>query len=179
MFKKKAQVWVETVVYTLIAFLMISLVLFYVKPQIEKTRDKTAIEQSLDVLKNLDLEILGMNYGDKRTKEIVIKQGKLILNGLEDTISFEIPSKYQFSELNRIISDGGISIITLKTADAYNIKLYKNYTLESTKYNLTVNGVESIRTLNPGSTAYSIQLENQGLQERGTPNERIILDITT
>jgi hypothetical protein len=179
MFKKKAQVWVETVVYTLIAFLMISLVLFYVKPQIEKTRDKTAIEQSLEVLKNVDLEILGMNYGDKRTKEITIKQGKLILNGLEDTISFEIPSKYQFSELNKVIIDGGINIITLKTAEAYNVKLYKNYTSESTKYNITLNNVDSIRTLNPASTAYSIQLENKGLQNKGTTDERIILDITT
>jgi len=178
MIKKKAQVWVETVVYTLIAFLMISLVLFYVKPQIEKTRDKTVIEQSLEIIKSLDLEILGMNYGDKRTKEIVIKQGKLILNGLDDTLSFEIPSKYQFSELDRVIIDGGIDIITTKTSDAYNVKLYKNYTADSTKYNLTVMGRDEIRTLNPASTAYEIQFENQGLQNQGTTNERIIISIT-
>jgi hypothetical protein len=176
---KKAQVWVETVVYTLIAFLMISLVLFYVKPQIEKTRDKAVIEQSLDIMKSLDLEILGMNYGDKRTKEIKIKQGKLIINGIEDTISFEIPSKFQFSELDKKITDGGIEITTVKTADAYNVKLFKNYSAGSNKYNLTIYDKEELRTLNPAGTLHEIQLENKGLQNRGTTNERIRIDIST
>ena len=43
----KAQIWIETVIYTLIAFVILGAVLGFAKPKIEELQDKSIIEQSL------------------------------------------------------------------------------------------------------------------------------------
>ena len=53
----RGQVWVETVTYTLIALVLIGLVLSFTKPKIEELQDRTLIEQSIQVLKELDVAI--------------------------------------------------------------------------------------------------------------------------
>jgi len=58
--QKRGQVWVETVIYTLIAFVMIGLVLAYAKPKIEELQDKALIEQSIEMMKDIDSTILRM-----------------------------------------------------------------------------------------------------------------------
>src|SRR3989344_7977654 len=50
----KGQIWVETVVYTLIAFTLIGLVLAFIKPKIEEIQDKGIVEQSVSVLQDMD-----------------------------------------------------------------------------------------------------------------------------
>ena len=50
---KRGQIWVETMVYTLIAFALIGLVLAFVKPKIQETQDKAIIEQSVNILKDI------------------------------------------------------------------------------------------------------------------------------
>ena len=49
--KKNGQVWVETVIYTLIAFSLIAAVLAFVKPKIDELQDKAIIEQSIGMIK--------------------------------------------------------------------------------------------------------------------------------
>ena len=56
--KKKAQVWIETVTYTMIALVMIGLVLAFAKPKIEELQDKTIIEQSIKILNEFNSIIL-------------------------------------------------------------------------------------------------------------------------
>ena len=48
--RKKGQIWVETVIYTLIAFAMIGLALSFVKPKIDEIQDRGIIEQSITLL---------------------------------------------------------------------------------------------------------------------------------
>jgi len=43
--KKKGQVWIETVTYTLIAFVLIGLILAFVKPKIDELQDKALIDR--------------------------------------------------------------------------------------------------------------------------------------
>ena len=43
----KGQVWIETVVYTLIAFAILGAILGFAKPKIEQLQDKSIIEQSI------------------------------------------------------------------------------------------------------------------------------------
>lgn len=74
----RAQVWIETVLYTLIAFVMIGLVLAYAKPKIEELQDKTIIEQSIEMLKNIDSTILTIGApGNQRLIEIGIKKRRI------------------------------------------------------------------------------------------------------
>ena len=44
---KRGQVWVETVIYTLIALVMIGLVLSFVQPKIMELQDKATLQQSI------------------------------------------------------------------------------------------------------------------------------------
>ena len=68
--KRRGQVWVETVVYLLVAFVMIGLVLSFIKPKIEELKDKSITEQSIEILKNIDNSILTMgDSGNKRVLE--------------------------------------------------------------------------------------------------------------
>ena len=55
---KKAQVWVETVIYTLIAFIMIGTVVTFAKPKIEEIQDKVILEQSLKLINDINTVIL-------------------------------------------------------------------------------------------------------------------------
>ena len=45
--KKRGQIWVETVIYTLIGLTIIGLLLAVSKPQIDKQKDKALIEQKI------------------------------------------------------------------------------------------------------------------------------------
>ena len=54
----RGQVWIETIIYTSIALLMIGLVLAYAKPKIEEFQDKATLEQSLEMVKEIDSTIM-------------------------------------------------------------------------------------------------------------------------
>ena len=51
--KKKGQVWIETVTYTLVAFVLIGLILAFAKPKIDKLQDQSIIEQSMKMIKEM------------------------------------------------------------------------------------------------------------------------------
>ena len=78
--KKGGQVWIETVIYTLIAFGLIAAVLAFVKPKIDEAQDKAVIEQSISMVKAVDSlirETIQGGAGNKRILEISIKKGSL------------------------------------------------------------------------------------------------------
>ena len=81
---KNGQVWVETVIYTLIAFVLIGAVLAIAQPRIEEIQDKAFIEQSFGVMKDIDNIILSLaqgGVGNKRVVELGLKKGNLIIDG--------------------------------------------------------------------------------------------------
>ena len=55
--KKRGQVWVETVIYTLIGLAIIGIVLAVAKPQIDIKKTEILVEQSRDSLLNIDGKI--------------------------------------------------------------------------------------------------------------------------
>jgi len=127
---KKAQIWVETVVYTLIAFVMIGLVLTFIKPKIEEMQDKAIIDQSLEIIKSIDKIITEIGIpGNKREIEIGIKKGVLKIDGTNDKIVFEIESKYEYSEVGSLVTDptSGIEIRTENEGRIHTISLTKKY----------------------------------------------------
>ena len=54
---KKAQIWIETVLYTLIGLALIGIVLTIVTPKINEQKDRSVIEQSIEALNNFDSKI--------------------------------------------------------------------------------------------------------------------------
>ncbi len=106
---KRGQVWVETVIYTLIAFVMIGAVLAFIKPKIEEIRDKALIEQTIEVIESINFGIIELGgEGNKRIIELGIKKGILKIDGENNLIIFEIESRHVYSQPGEDIYIGNI-----------------------------------------------------------------------
>lgn len=158
----RAQVWIETVLYTLIAFVIISLVLAYAKPEIEKFQDKSVIKQSLKIMSDLDSKIseISMNgEGNKRIVDLSIKKGVLKIDGVNDSLSIELDSSYPYTEPGEKYYEQGIEIMTQEKSGKNKITLLSNY---SERFNITYAGKEETKIFYQSPTAYKIYLENKG-----------------
>ncbi len=165
---KKGQIWIETVIYTLIAFVMIGLVLAYAKPKIEELQDKAIIEQSIAMVKDLDSLILTMGGpGNQRTFELGIKKGVLKIDGKKDLIVFEIEGKHTYSEPGIDIFDGNLIIHTEKRGKFNTVSLTRDY---SEKYNITYQGKDELKSLSKSSIPYKLLISNKG-------GDKIVIDI--
>ena len=159
---KRGQVWVETVIYTLIAFTMIGLVLTYAKPEIEKIQDKAIIEQSISMVKEINLIILDIKRvaGNQRLIELGIKKGVLKIDGKNDKIIFEIESRYEYSEPGEDINETtGIIARTEKKGKFSTVTLTKDYSRE---HNITYQGEDKLKTISKSSTPYKLFISNEG-----------------
>lgn len=163
MFRKKGQVWIETVIYTLIAFSLIAAVLAFAKPKIEEVQDKALIEQSISLVKEIDStirEIIQGGAGNKRQLELSIKDGSLIFDGETDKILFEMESSYIYSEIGKEIPEGNLIIKTTKKGSIHLVTISRDYNEEN--YNITFNSEDKIKTLSKAATSYKIFIKNNG-----------------
>lgn len=158
---KKAQVWMETVIYTLIGFMLIAAVLTFAKPKIEELQDKAIIEQSISLMKDLDntiIEIVQGGSGNKRVLETSIKKGEMTIDSVEDKIIFEIESNYLYSEPGKEINDGNLILKTEKLGDLNIVTLERIYE----NYNITFNGMDENKIITQAATPYKISVWNRG-----------------
>jgi type II secretory pathway pseudopilin PulG len=141
--KKRGQVWVETVIYTLIALVIIGLFLSFARPKIEEIQDKAIIEQSITMLEDINSKILNLvqgGAGNQRVIELGIKKGTIHIDGANDAILFEIDGRYTFSEpgLNGApgewIDVGNVKVRTQELGSLSRVTLISNY---SGIYNIT------------------------------------------
>jgi hypothetical protein len=157
---KCGQVWVETVIYLLISFVMLGLVLSFIRPKIEELRDKAIIEQSLQVMKDIDNLIVTIGSpGNKRLLEIAIRKGNLIIDSPNDKIIFEMDSRYLYTEPGKLVQIGNIVALTTNSGDNSKITLTRDF---SEEYNITYKGEEIVKTLPKVSAPYRIFLTNGG-----------------
>lgn len=162
--EKKGQVWVETVIYTLIAFIMIGAVLAFVKPKIEEFQDRAIVEQTLTALEDLNSVIFSVvqgGPGNKRVVEMGIKKGFLEIRGDTETLFFEVDSKYTYSEPGSEVSVGSANILTQKKGKGNLITIVMNY---SNRYNLTYQGSDENKVLTKAAIPYKIAIYNNGTQ---------------
>ena len=162
--KKRGQVWVETVIYTLIALTMIGLVLSFARPKIMELQDKAILEQSFSMMKHLNnivLDISQAGSGNRKEMEIGIRKGSLIIDSSTDTLRFEMEdSLYTYSEPDEEVEQGGIKILTTEIGDLNSIAMFVNYS-----YNISFDNSEQQRTLRSAPVPYTVYIENQGLTE--------------
>ena len=157
----RGQIWIETVIYTLIALILIGAVLAFILPKIQEIEDKATIEQSIEMLQNIDSVISSVvvgGPGNKRIIDILIKEGNLIINGEQDRIIFEMESLYAYSQEGEIISIGIVTALTEKIGGSNKITLTSNYS----KYDLTYEGENQSRTITRSPTLYKLSIENKG-----------------
>lgn len=164
---KRGQIWIETVIYTLIAFILIAAVLAFVKPKITELQDKAIIEQSISLMKDFDqtvMEVIQGGSGNKRILETSIKKGDLIIDGVSDELIFLIEGNYLYSEPGREIQDGNLILKTEKAGDLNIITINRTYE----EYNITFNGNDEGKIISKASTPYKLSITNRG--KKGEPD---------
>jgi len=170
---KKGQVWVETVIYTLIGLALIGLVLAIVMPKITEFKDKSTIEQTIDVLNAFDSkvnEVLAAP-GNVRELELKMRRGDLYVNSTGESIVYELkPLDTEYSESGTTIEIGNVNVTTFEIGSEYGISLL----LDFSAYNLTYDGEEIEEKFSEVSIPYKFIIENKGVS--GTEN-KIQIDI--
>jgi hypothetical protein len=161
MMAKKGQIWIETVIYTLIGLTIIGLMLSIVIPKIEEKKDQLIIEHSIAMLNAIGDVIEDVRYygvGNAGEIEVKIKKGKLIVDSKNNEIKFFIESRHMHSEPNVTVSVGKIKVLTIKKGNKYEV----NLTLKYDNVNISWNGGEIIQIFNPAPTPYRLIITNLG-----------------
>ncbi|MFA6023451.1 MAG: hypothetical protein WC781_05170 [Candidatus Pacearchaeota archaeon] len=162
---KKAQVWVETVVYTLIGLVLIGALLAFVTPAIEKQKDKTIISKTIEAMSELDNNILDVKRNgaaNVKTMTLSISKGTFIILGENDTIKFQIDdSSYSYSQLNYDIKIPGSNqvILTQKNGNKFKVTITLDY---RNKINLTYNSKDQTHSFTKAPSPYAFSIENNG-----------------
>lgn len=158
---RRGQIWVETVIYTLVAFVLIGLVLAFAKPKITELQDKSILEQSIEMMEDLDLtitEVIQAGAGNKRVIKIVLRKGDLTFDGGDDKLLFEFEGRYIYSEPGENIQQGNLFIITEEVGKIGFVNITRNYS----DYNLTYQGEDNSKIISRAATPYNIVISNLG-----------------
>ena len=162
---KKGQVWVETVIYTLIGLVLIGTVLAFATPFINEQKDKAVIERTAESMNSLDntiLNIKGQGIGNKREFSFLIGEGSLIVDGKENEIRFSVDeSNYAFSEpgISIDVSGTNMKVRTTKSGKKYDVVLTLAY---DEKVDISYNEEDVVKTFDPAPNPYRLIVENLG-----------------
>lgn len=171
---KKGQVWIETVLYTLIGISLIGLVLAFITPKINDAKDRAVVEQTINSLSAFDEK---MNAAfeitwSRRVLDFTIKRGSLYIDAEKDEIIFEVDDLSKpYSELGANITLGRITITSLRNQKTSSAILRLNY---AERINITYDGLDNKNEkFTPAATPYRFSLENVGIH-----NGLTAIDIT-
>lgn len=163
MLTKKSQVWLETVIYTLMGLGIIALLLAIIKPAIDEKKDNLILEQSIGMLKTIETAIEDVRYygpGNTIPVEITIKKGDLKIYPASDKIEFSMRSKAKYSEPGMNVSIGRITATTIKKGSDYDVYLMLNYSAIDISYN----NKDQVKDFSPASTPYKLGITNNGIR---------------
>jgi len=170
---KKSQIWIETVIYTLIGLAILGILLSFVKPALDEKKDRILIEQTENLLNSIHSQVEEIKFygpGNSRDIELKIKKGKLIISPEEDKIEFSIETKYLYSEPGKEVESGKIKILTTKISKNYEVSLKLDY---SQDYDLTWQKAGKEKIFQPSPTPYKVLAANNGMV-----NEKLNIDFS-
>ncbi|MBT4165568.1 hypothetical protein HOE04_00845 [archaeon] len=151
----RAQVWVETAIYSLIGLTIIAILLTAAMPQIEKMKDKTIIAQTTEALNQLDNSIIEITEspGNIRIVYFKLAKGTLEIDPGQEKIIFTLENtKLELSEPGKEITEGNIKLKTEEYGKNFKITLTLDYSDLDLIYDQQI--------LQSGTTDYKIKLEN-------------------
>ncbi len=159
---KKGQVWIETVLYTLIGLALIGMVLGFAMPKITDAKDKAAIEQTIKSLDDFDGKMNTLLIpGNVRIYELTLKRGSLNFNLANNKVSFIIDDlRKPYSEPGVDIAAGRIIIRSEKGQKDSSVILTLNYDLDIVYGAGDENTGE--KKFNPASIPYKFSMTNIG-----------------
>ena len=157
---KKSQIWIETVIYTLIGLSVIAIILAMVIPRIEKIQDRTIVEQTITAMDKLNGKILesSQTAGNVRIVNFKIAKGRLEIDSGNNAIIYILEDvRLEMSEPDVDIDKGNVVLRTEKAGSKFKISLTMAYTID-----LTYQDKEETKTLSAGAVPYKIIIENTG-----------------
>ena len=162
--KKKGQVWIETVIYTLIGLTIIGLVLAVALPKINQKKDEVMIDQAIQALETIDDKVYGVQgaLANRRTVDLDIGKGRVIIDLKEDSISWVIDSSFKYSEPGFPTELGNMIILTEET-NPWTVTMKINYAVDLRFEDMTVGTKE----LDSAPTPYKLMIENVGKNDVG------------
>lgn len=168
---KKAQVWIETVLYTLIGLALMGLALGFVMPKINEARDRALVEQAISSLSSLDSKItetIQTGTGNVRQTEFLMKRGEIYINASYDEIYMILGDLAKpYSEPGVNIPIGRVNVMSIMGQKISSVKLSLTYNA-----NVTYSGLDNDRKFTAASTPYRFYIENKGVL-----NNKILLNI--
>ena len=160
--KKRGQVWVETVIYTLIALALIGLVLTFATPRIAKARDRAVVEQTIASLNEFDKKIGSaiQTTGNVRAIDFTMKRGELFIKSEEDKILFVLQDiSAAYSEPGIDVEIGRILARTTEEQKGYTVNLELDY---SSIVNITYQSLDKEEKFTQSPTPYKFSLTYTG-----------------
>jgi len=161
----KGDVWVSTVLYTLIGLAIMGSMLAILQPKISEMRDKFVFEQTVQSMSALDDTITNVREATGMRLNYIIRldKGNLVIDGANEKISWQAQSRYQFSEQDKQINitGGKIQAFTISSGGLWDTTLTMNYA--ASKIDIKINGANEARTLTPATNPYSIWITNKGI----------------
>ena len=169
-FSRKGQIWIETVIYTLIGLALIGLVLAIVTPQINEFRDRAVIEQTINSLNVFDSKINEVLAapGNKRKIDFNMRRGVLYFDTTLDQILYVIEdSRVLYSEPGVPVPIGRINVTTTEGQKRHTVSLLLTY-----NHNLTFDGsdLEEVVKFSGTRVPYEFTVENKGFDSPGVIN---------
>ena len=176
--RSKGQVWVETVIYTLIGIALIGIVLAIVAPKIGEARDRIVVEQTINSLNALDEKItiaLDSGYGNVRIVELSMREGEMYINSTSDKILFVLDGlRKPYSEPGIPIEYGRVSVLSEQNQKSSRVYLGLNY---SGLFNLTYAGNEEVKKFTTAAVPYKFVILNKGDVDISDESYLVVVDI--
>ncbi len=157
----RGQVWIETVIYTLIGLILIAMTLAYLMPKINQSNDRASIEQSIEALNLLDqkvVEVMTGAAGSSRViPEFLIRKGDLTVKPDTNDLIFTIEGLgVAYSEPKIPITRGRISMLT----ESFQGKYRTTLTIHYSPIDLTYSGGTATKKFTPAATPYQFSVTN-------------------
>lgn len=161
---RRGQVWVETVIYTLIGLALIGLVLGIITPKINERQNRIIVEQSIDSVKVFDElinEVLQSGGGNVRSiPSFRLKEGEIYINGEGNSIELVLKNlKSAYSQPGAPIQFGSVKVLTEENAKTYTTTLKVDY---DEIIDITYEGENETGKFNKASVPYKFIIENSG-----------------
>jgi len=162
---KRGQIWIETVIYTLIGLALIALVLSYAMPKISQMKDNALVEQSISAMNGLNDKIVEVRNspGSRKVVDFTLKSGELLIDPSNNSLSLSIDGlSSAYSEPGVGIDIGKAKVLTEKNQKDYSVNIKISYP----NINITYNGQDSLKKLDASSNPYKLTLTNRGVKNR-------------
>jgi hypothetical protein len=159
----RAQIWIETAIYTAIGLTVIFIIVAAATPQVEKMTDSGIIKQTTTALGLLNDKMLEAEQAPANIRRVdfTLTKGRLEIDSENNAIRYILEdTRLKLTEPGEKINDGIFVLETIeKSGSRFDVIVSVDY---DTSVNITYKGNEELKVLQRGATPYQIYLWNKG-----------------